>query len=52
MMPATNVPTQGGAFGFGELLGFIVFPILLVWLGRRAIIRGLAAHRLSRAPTS
>ena len=43
--------TDGGAFGAGHLVGFVLFPILLVWLGRRALIKGLAARRLSHAPS-
>ena len=43
--------TEGGAFGIGQLVGFVVFPMLLVWLGRRALIKGLAAWRLSHAPS-
>jgi hypothetical protein len=41
--------TDGGAFGAGQMVGFVIFPIVLLWLGRRALVKGLAARRLSRA---
>jgi ABC-type transporter Mla maintaining outer membrane lipid asymmetry permease subunit MlaE len=43
--------TEGGAYGVGQWSGFVVFPMLLIWLGRRALIKGLAARRLSHAPS-
>jgi hypothetical protein len=41
---------DGGAFGAGQMPGFVNFPIVLIWPGRRALITGLAARRRSRAP--
>jgi hypothetical protein len=40
---------DAGAYGAGQLVGFVIFPILLIWLGRRALIKGLEAIRLSKA---
>jgi hypothetical protein len=44
-----GVATDGGAYGAGQIVGFVIFPMLVIWLGRRALIKGLAARRLSRA---
>jgi hypothetical protein len=46
---ARGVGADAGAYGAGQLAGFVIFPILLIWLGRRALIKGLAAIRLSKA---
>lgn len=46
-----GLPAEGGAFGVGQLAS-LAFAVLLLWLGRRAVIKGAADRAAVSARSS